>query len=636
MPLLSHNKLFAYPTMFSLKKVKPSEILLVLATVGSLFFLNGFTSMVKAKYAAVNTEWAGYFEKESQVVESLFLVKGHLGYGGIIHNFKNYVLRDDPKYLLRFSENVQELSESLQRLEALLETKDELAALQTIAEVVKEYEAKTAFVHQLHLQGLPIKEIDHQVKVDDKPAIEALKFLTHQSMKRAREERGEANEQMTAADNFLSYSTFVQIPLILLVLSIILILRALYQTSENALEAQKWADTLFETAPDAIICANPAGDILRSNAMAETLFGYSKEEFSKLQVETLIPPQSRPDHSQKREQYHHHPTSRNMGSGRQLSALSKDGTEISVQISLSSMEQKGEKIAIAAVRDVTEQELTNQHLVDATKEAEVAMERLQFTTESLIESEKQAATGQLVAGVAHEINTPIGICLSASTHLRSETVRNSKSYTEGELSGDDLEAYFVTSNEATRLINANLERAAKLVQSFKQVAVDQTGGDWRRFKLKSYIEEILISLNSIIKKSAVTVEVLIDEGLEMGTYPGSLFQCISNIVINGVYHGFDQGQEGRITVRAQDTGASGMISIEIEDNGKGIAPENQKKVFDPFFTTRRVEGGSGLGMSIVKKIAVYNLGGDITFVSEVNQGTTFVLTVPQTFKLETT
>ncbi|MDX2469353.1 MAG: ATP-binding protein [SAR324 cluster bacterium] len=619
--------------MLSLKKIKLTEMLLIGATLASVVLLNWFSTSVEKKYSDVNVVWAVYIGEESKVIENLFLVKGYFGYGGIIHNFKNYVLRGDAKYLTRFTINTVDLSESIEDLKIYLKTKEELAALADIEKTIEEYKAKTALVTLLHKKKLNIQAIDKLVYVEDAQALAALKLLTHKSLERAQEIKSQANAKMIMAHQFLKIGKFAQIPLILLVMAIIVILRRLNITKENALEAQVWADTLLETAPDAIICANPEGHILRSNAMAEKIFGYSKSEFFSLKIEDLVPKPHRPNHHEKRADYHAHPTSRPMGSGRRLAALNKLGNELPVEISLSSMEIKGDKIAIASIRDVTEQEIAKQNLISAKKEVEHALELLKSTTDSLVESEKQAATGQLVAGVAHEINTPIGICLSASTHLRAETLKSAKSYNEGDLSGDELEDYFKTSDEATGLINSNLERAARQIQSFKQVAVDQSGGEQRKFSLKTYVEEILVSLNSIIKKSKVVIELNISDELFMETYPGAIFQFLSNLVINAITHAFDQNQEGTLEISAKHMEGTEMVTLEIKDNGKGIAPENQKKIFDPFFTTRRGAGGSGLGMSIVKKIVTHNLGGDITFVSKQGEGTTFVVTLPQHFKL---
>ncbi len=618
--------------MLSLKKIKLTEILLILATIASLVLLNGFSSEVERRYTDVNAEWTVYIGEESKVIENLFLLKGYFGYGGIIHHFKNYVLRGDAKYLERFVVSTKDLAVSIKELKIYIKSKDELAALATIEKTIDEYQAKTALVTLLHAKKASIPAIDKLVYVEDDPAFAAMKLLTTRSLERSIQIKSQANAKIIMAHEFLKIGQLAQFPLILLVIAIIIILRRLNVTKEAAVESQQWADTLFETAPDAILCANPKGEILRSNAMAEKLLGYSKTEFSGLKIEDLVPSQHRPGHSEKREGYHDNPKARPMGSGRRLAALNKKGNEFPVEISLSAMEIKGEKIAIAAIRDVTQQEIANQNLISAKKEVEHAMTLLKDTTDSLVESEKQAATGQLVAGVAHEINTPIGICLSASTHLRSETLRSEKAYHEGDLSGDELEAYFSKSDEATRLINSNLERAAKQIQSFKQVAVDQSGGELRQFELKSYIDEILISLNSIIKKSKIAVEVNIDKSLVMETYPGALFQCISNLIINATIHAFDPGQEGILDISAKMMTGTDMVSIEIKDNGKGIDPENQKKIFDPFFTTRREAGGSGLGMSIVKKIVVHNLGGDITFVSKLGEGTIFAINIPQNFR----
>jgi len=617
----------------TLKKTTPVEILLLLVTFGFLVGFNWFTNTVQKNYDAVNVNWSEYIAKESQILENLFQLKSHLGYGGIIHSFKNYVLRDDQKYLSNFLESSDKLSLDINKLRPYLTSNEELKALATIHLVVNKYKEKTKIVTQLHLEKSTSQEIDQQVFIDDSQAFLALQLLTDKRLERTEAAKGKAAIQMRIAHEFLEQEKFVQIPLVLLVLTIILMIRRLNFTKEKALDAKKWVDILLETAPDAILSMNREGKIIKSNKMAEDLLGYSKIEFKNLIIEDLLLEKDRSLHSKSRENYFQSPKNRPMNSGERLKALTKNGKEFSAEINLSYTLLQGKEITIAAIRDVTQQERSKLELIQAKSETEKALKQLQQATDTLIESEKQAAIAQLVAGVAHEINTPIGICLSASTHLSDKTLESSKSYNEGELSEEELEKYFIESTEATRLINSNLERAANQIQSFKQVAVDQSSGEWRKFNLKTYIDEILLSIRSIQKKSKVTLENRVPEDLELETYPSLIFQCISNLVINGISHAFEQNQVGKIELYAEKIITSRLVKVTIKDNGKGIPLEIQKKIFDPFFTTKRDQGGSGLGMGIVKKIVTYNLGGDITFSSEEGKGTTFIIQLP--WKLKT-
>ena len=249
--------------------------------------------------------------------------------------------------------------------------------------------------------------------------------------------------------------------------------------------------------------------------------------------------------------------------------------------------------------------------------------------DSLVESEKLAALGELVAGLAHEINTPIGNALSSATFLHDKTVQTSDLYQQEELSEEELEVYFARSNDAARLIEINLGKAADLINSFKHIAVDQAGGELRCFNLNSYLREVLLSLRPLYKKTNIEVGYRCDENIELDTYPGALSQCLTNLISNALMHAFDTDQPGHIDICVTETD-SDRVRIAISDNGKGIPESMHKKVFEPFFTTRRNAGGSGLGLQIV-----HNLGGSIRLESQQGEGTTFWLELPLCYQLAT-
>jgi C4-dicarboxylate-specific signal transduction histidine kinase len=267
-------------------------------------------------------------------------------------------------------------------------------------------------------------------------------------------------------------------------------------------------------------------------------------------------------------------------------------------------------------------------LMIAKTDAESAFNSLKQTQANLVQSEKMASLGGLVAGIAHEINTPIGVMLMSSTHLAAETDKVAGLYSQGELSGDELEAYFDTARQSARLMTINSQRAADLIYSFKQVAVDQTGGERREFELKSYIEEVLLSLNPKLKRTAITTTLECPEGLMVDSYPGALSQILTNFIVNSLRHAYQPDQAGRLSIRVtlllDDT-----IRLIYSDDGQGIPPELQSKVFDPFFTTQRGNGGSGLGLHIVYNTVRQTLKGRLQMHSAQAQGTMFTLHFPR-------
>lgn len=264
----------------------------------------------------------------------------------------------------------------------------------------------------------------------------------------------------------------------------------------------------------------------------------------------------------------------------------------------------------------------------AAKNTELAatLQKLQQTQNQLVESEKMAALGNLVAGIAHEINTPVGIGVTAATQLDSLTLDFVKRYKDGKMARSDLEQYLNAVHHTSGLILKNLTRAAELTKSFKSVAVDQTSEEQRTFMLRNYIDEILTSLKPKLKHTHYQVSVDCDPNLQLTTYPGALAQIVTNLIMNSLQHGFIGRDQGHIHITAQHDAQ--YARLDYRDDGKGIAPEVINKIFEPFFTTDRAGGGSGLGMHIVYNLVTHKLNGSIRCESELGKGVCFTLTIP--------
>jgi len=262
-------------------------------------------------------------------------------------------------------------------------------------------------------------------------------------------------------------------------------------------------------------------------------------------------------------------------------------------------------------------------LEESNDELQFTIENLKNTQEKLIEAEKMASLGGLVAGVAHEINTPVGIGLTGITHFLHITEEINNLYNDDNLSQEELEEYLKTSAELARLINTNLDRTAHLIKSFKQVAVDQTSEEKRKFKLRHYIEEVLFSLNNVTKQTKLEIEVICEENIEINSYPGSISQILTNLIMNSIRHGFKSNEKGNINICVTQNNSE--ITFIYKDNGQGILSNNLDKIFDPFFTTNREKGGTGLGLNIIYNIITNSLGGSITCNSERGEGVEFVI-----------
>jgi signal transduction histidine kinase len=263
----------------------------------------------------------------------------------------------------------------------------------------------------------------------------------------------------------------------------------------------------------------------------------------------------------------------------------------------------------------------------AKEQADLALSELRRTQAELIQAEKLASLGQLVAGVAHEINTPVGIALTTATTLREEA----DSFGEQALSGQMPRSRFLhfveRMKEGSNLLFTNLTRAADLVHSFKQVTADQVSSDRRAFEVNRWAHELLTSLQPVLRKSGHTVRVECRPDLMADTYPGALSQVLTNLIMNSVSHAYAPGMSGHLSLRIEEKPA-GTLRIEFADDGKGIPEADMSKVFDPFYTTARNRGNTGLGLHIVYNLVTNKLHGRIDVESELGRGTRFTICLP--------
>jgi PAS domain S-box-containing protein len=276
--------------------------------------------------------------------------------------------------------------------------------------------------------------------------------------------------------------------------------------------------------------------------------------------------------------------------------------------------------------DITERKQAQEILTQRAQELELAYQALQENQEQLLAAAKMASLGSLVAGVAHELNTPIGNALMAATTLIEHTRGIKDNYAQG-LKRSALETYLAEATQVADILVRNLRRGADLVNSFKQVAVDQTSSQRRSFSLATVVSEIMLTLWPSIKKSTIEVRQDIPAELSMDSYPGPLGQVVTNLVNNALIHGVAGQPSGLITISARVVDAQ-WLTLTVQDNGTGIEAKNLELIFDPFFTTRLGTGGSGLGLNIAHNIVTGLLGGKIAVTSEMGAGSQFCLTLP--------
>jgi signal transduction histidine kinase len=254
----------------------------------------------------------------------------------------------------------------------------------------------------------------------------------------------------------------------------------------------------------------------------------------------------------------------------------------------------------------------------ANTELATVIDNLRATQAQLVQSEKMASLGALVAGIAHEVNTPIGIGVTAASTLQAKAVQFRQKFEKNELTKSDLNQFVLIASESSDILMSNLTRAADLIQSFKRVAADQTNDVRREFELKPYIGEIVQSLGPAIKRAGHAIKVECPENLQLDSFPGTLAQILTNLVNNSLIHAFEPAQRGVIRIEARSDGD--YVTLRCSDNGKGMPVEQLPSVFDPFFTTKRGTGGTGLGLNIVYNLVSKTLKGTIFAESTLGQG----------------
>ena len=420
---------------------------------------------------------------------------------------------------------------------------------------------------------------------------------------------------------------------------------ALVETHEYAAALKAGEErmrAILAASPFPIVIARVSdGSVLYFNPQAETLFGTHGARLTLTRDARFFvhPPDA--------DRLAHMVAERGAVGDLEVRMRTADGRPFWALISAVEIRDEDEAAILVAVNDITFRKRSEEETEAAKQRAERALGELRETQRNLIQAEKMASLGALVAGIAHEVNTPVGIALTGITHLSDHTRRIARGAEDNALRRADLTGYLTMATEACRLIEGNLNRAVELIQSFKQTAVDQTSEERRSVDLRRYLDDVLTSLHPRLKQTRHRVVVDCPEGVWVDSYPGALFQALTNLVMNAVTHAYPDDKPGNsspggIFGGAPATPKAGTLTIavtrpnaaEVElrfsDDGCGIPAEHLARIFDPFFTTRRGKGGSGLGLHIVYNIVNTRLKGSIRVESEVGRGTSFVLRFPVT------
>jgi PAS domain S-box-containing protein len=289
----------------------------------------------------------------------------------------------------------------------------------------------------------------------------------------------------------------------------------------------------------------------------------------------------------------------------------------------------GEIVAVnVAAEEITERKRAEQEVRKAKDAAETALGHLRETQDALIEAEKLAALGRLVAGVAHEINGPVGISLTVASALQRKAEMFGAEAARGHLRRSSLNDFVELITSASIQLVANLGRAAELVQSFKEAAADQQHFNRRTFEPGELAEQVLSRLQRELRNRNIAMNIHCEPDLSLDSYPGALGQVLTNLAFNAVTHAFPAGRKGNIDMKVSAAGNS-HVELVFADNGCGMSAQIRRQAFDPFFTTRRHEGATGLGLHIVYNIVAERLGGTLKLDSEPDRGTIVRIIIPK-------
>ena len=312
--------------------------------------------------------------------------------------------------------------------------------------------------------------------------------------------------------------------------------------------------------------------------------------------------------------------------------ISHDGRLVIVDVSIQPIKDKDGVPVFILVDgvDITERMRTQMELEnnveERTRELKNSLDALRKAQNQLVQSEKMASLGRLVAGVAHEINTPLGLGVTNATYLQEQMANIREAYEGGRFTKGDFEIFLERADEAVRSMLINLRRGAEIIRSFKQVAVDQEVEERRTFVLREYLDEVIVSLKPKYKRTGHILEIECPDHIKLDTYPGVLMQVLANLIINSLIHGFEGVENGIIRIRAHQQ--KERVVLEYSDNGRGMPHEGKAKIYDPFYTTKKGKGGTGLGMHIVFNLVTQKLCGNIELETAPGEGVRFTLSLP--------
>ena len=544
-------------------------------------------------YARVESSWQEHADRAAKINKYLFELNQQMGYGGFIHNFKNIVLRRDlQRYDNAIFANIQKTRKILDELENILQVSADKQALVAIRVTFEEYVNNYSKVKSLIRKGAEPNEIDKEVKVNDKEAVEALKYVAAQSARRLEKTKQLAVTEYKNAQRFLWFSRILFLfTVVFACFAVLRYQKKLTRSTEEAQTAKENVERLLNSSPDPMLTSDRTGRIVRSNIMAEEVFGYTSTELLKMSIEDLIPTRFRDRHKDMRKEFQMNEDKRVMqGKITSLFALTRDGREPNVDISISTHEDNGERLTTVILRDVTEREMRNQELIVSRQEAEKANQ----------------AKSEFLSSMSHELRTPMNAILGFAQLLECEVDLN-----------DKQKIY-------AKEINKAGHHLLQLINDVLDLSKIETGNidiELEAIDVASVINDCisltkpLADLKSIDMSFSTQVKGLIKADRVR------LKQVLLNLISNAIKYNREQG---RIILEILP-GENQRLRVCVKDTGVGIANDKLDKLFMPFHRLEELKNqveGAGIGLNLSKQLTEL-MGGSIGVESTKDVGSLF-------------
>ena len=614
-------------------------IVLITAAVAGVLVLFGVQSVQRIQ--AVEDRWVVYNQDATEAGRLLHSISRQMGYGGFIHNFKNFILRRDLEDMAMLTNNREAVDADLDKLERFVISQEEKTALGVIRAVFNKYAESVNSAAEAFKRGLSSVEVDILVKIDNGPTLAAIAVLNHSFLTRARLAETQINMALKAAANMVWVLLAVVPVVVLLGVVLILFLRRIMVANAKLAEVRDELAMLLRQAPDAILHVGSDGRILRANDRAVVLFGYSREELLEKSIEDLIPQRYQGDHVGIREQAFDDMSSRPVGRGATLFTQTKDGREVPVEISLNFSLSGGKRIATAIVRDVTERKLAEgalkqahdeleQRVRERTNELEDEISERRRAESQLVQSAKMATIGEMSSGITHELNQPMNIMRMGVEAAQIRIQRG--------------QADVASLAETLARIESQILRMSEIVNHMRIYSRQDTEGHVPFDPYQAVREGCKLFAGQLV---GVNVDLVVDvpmqsEGTRDEACDGQgqvlghairLEQVILNLLSNArdaiISRQAREGDApaGRISVHMHEDVERAAIYIAVDDNGGGIAEEVLPHIFAPFVTTKESGQGTGLGLSISYGI-IEGMQGVIS-IANTDEGARFEITLPR-------